>query len=121
MATRTGREVEEAGRAFELLDQSLRIGWLAHEVGRLPAARRMQRWAAQALRDDVLAAWRTLAERALEEGDGASPEDAVERFLAGRADRRARLADLERALTGDDAGEMEGLLLAVRLLERLAR
>ncbi|MEX2196599.1 MAG: NAD-glutamate dehydrogenase domain-containing protein [Thermoleophilaceae bacterium] len=121
VAARTGRGVEDAGRAFELLDDRLRIGWLAGEVGRLPAARRMQRWAAQALRDDVLAAWRTLAERALEEGSGAAPDEAVERFLAGREDRRARLADLERALTGDDAGEMEGLLLAVRLLEALAR
>jgi NAD-specific glutamate dehydrogenase len=79
----------------------------------------MQRWALQALRADLLYVRRALAERALQEGGEASPEEAVERFLEARGERRARLTALTRALAGEDSADLSGLTLVVRQLQAL--
>jgi NAD-specific glutamate dehydrogenase len=79
----------------------------------------MQRWALQALRDDLWRARRELACRALNDAPGAPVEEAVERFVEAHPDAMQRLADLARAMTGEGA-DLAGLTLAVRQLRALA-
>ena len=79
----------------------------------------MQRWALQAVRDDVLAARRLVAERALRDAPDAAAEEAIDAFLeAKRETRVARLAGFTRALAGEGA-DLAGLTLAVRQLRAL--
>jgi glutamate dehydrogenase len=61
VAAAVGRSVEEAGRAFSLLDERAQIGWLEAQLDELPVRTRLQRWALQALRDDL---WRARSVRA---------------------------------------------------------
>jgi glutamate dehydrogenase len=118
VARHTGRPVEEVAEAFFLLGRELQLAWLEREIERLPVGTRMQRWALQAVRDDVLAARRAVAERALGDAPEATPHDAVERFLSARPEGRARLTAFTRSLAGEGA-ELAGLTLAVRQFRAL--
>jgi glutamate dehydrogenase len=113
------RGVEEVGRVFELLGERVRIGWLEQQIEELPTGTRMQRWAQQALRDDVLRARRELAERALAEASGEEPEAVVDAFLARRQRASERQAAFSRRLAGDGGADLAGLTLAVRGLRSL--
>jgi glutamate dehydrogenase len=118
VARSTGRGVEEVAGAFFVLGRELQLSWLEREIDRLPVGTRMQRWALQAVRDDVLAARRAVAERALRDAPDAPAEEAVERFLTERGEGRARLTAFTRALAGEGA-DLAGLTLAVRQLRAL--
>jgi glutamate dehydrogenase len=118
VARATGRSVEDVGRAFFLLGQELQLAWLEHEIAGLPVGTRLQRWALQAVRDDVLGARRLVAQRALQDAPEAGVEEAIERFLEGHAAGRARLTDFTRSLAGEGA-DLAGLSLAVRQLRAL--
>jgi glutamate dehydrogenase len=119
VAQTTGRPVEDVARAFMRLGAELRLAWLEDEIEALPAATRMQRWAAQAVRDDVLDARRRLAQRALLDAPDAEAEDAVATFLAARAGACARMSAFARALNVEGAADLAGLTLAVRQLRAL--
>jgi glutamate dehydrogenase len=114
----SGRTVEEVGRAFFQLGQALQLAWIEREIEALPVGTRMQRWALQAVRDDVLAARRLVAERALAESPDAAADDAIDAFLEKREKGIARLAGFTRALAGEGA-DLAGLTLAVRQLRAL--
>jgi glutamate dehydrogenase len=120
VAQATGRDVAEVARGFFDLGERLGLEWLEHEVLALPGSSRIQRWAQQALLDDVLAARRVLAQRALEESPDAEPADAVETFLDAREAPRRRLTAVARTLTVEGDGDLAGLTLAVRHLRGLA-
>jgi glutamate dehydrogenase len=87
-------------------------------MAELPVGTRMQRWALQAVRDDILAARRLVAERALQDAPEASAEDAIDDFLDANAEGVARLAGFTRALAGEGT-DLAGLTLAVRQLRAL--
>ena len=114
----SGRTVEEVARAFFRLGQALQLTWLEREIDRLPVGTRMQRWALQAVRDDILAARRLVAERALRDAPDATADEAIDDFLEANADGVARLAGFTRALAGEGA-DLAGLTLAVRQLRAL--
>jgi glutamate dehydrogenase len=118
IARLSGRRVEEVGRAFFKLGQTLQLAWLEHEIEGLPVGTRMQRWALHAVRDDVLAARRLVAERALAEALDAPAEEAIDQYLDDHAAGVARLAAIMRALAGEGA-DLAGLTLAVRQLRAL--
>jgi glutamate dehydrogenase len=118
IARLSGRTVEDVGRAFFQLGQALQLAWLEREIEGLPVGTRLQRWALQAVRDDVLAARRLVAERALAEAPDAEAEEAIDRFLEARGKGVARLAGFTRALAGEGA-DLAGLTLAVRQLRAL--
>jgi glutamate dehydrogenase len=113
--------VVDTARALFLIGEGLELEWLEHEIERLPSGTRLQRWAEQAVLDDVLEARRVLALQALEESPGAPPEQAVEKFLESRAELRGRLASFTRALALEGSTDLAGLGLAVRHLRELAR
>jgi glutamate dehydrogenase len=119
-AQAVGRSVEDAGRAASLLEDRLQIAWIEEQLDALPVSTRMQRWALQALRDDLWRARRELACGALSEAPGASVEDAVEGFVDTHPDALRRLADLARTMAGEGGADLAGLTLAVRQLRALA-
>jgi glutamate dehydrogenase len=121
VAQETGRDVLDAARALFEVGEGLRLEWLEREIERLPSATRLQRWAEQAVLDDVLEARRVLALQALQESPEASAHDAVEAFLRSREDPRRRLASFTRALALEGSTDLAGLSLAVRHLRELAR
>jgi glutamate dehydrogenase len=120
VAQATERDVVAVARAFFDLGERLGLEWLEQEVLGLPASTRVQRWAQQALLDDVLDARRVLAEKALEESPGAEPAAAVEAFLEAREAPRRRLSSVARALRAEGDGDLAGLTLAIRHLRGLA-
>jgi glutamate dehydrogenase len=117
----TDRDVLEAARALFEIGEGLRLEWLEREIERLPSATRLQRWAEQAVLDDVLEARRVLALKALQEHPDATPEDAVAGFLESRAGPRRRLTSFTRALALEGSTDLAGLSLAVRHVRELAR
>jgi glutamate dehydrogenase len=119
-AARTERSVEDVAAAFFALGDELRLEWLEQLVGGLSVAGRMQRWAASALGDDVLAVRRALAEAALLESPDTDPVAAVSTFLESRAARLQRLRNFSRTLAAEDNTDLAGLTLAVRQLRALA-
>jgi glutamate dehydrogenase len=121
VAADTGGDVVAVARTYVDLGERLGLEWLEQEVLQLPAVTRVQRWAQQALLDDVLDARRVLSQKALEEaGPGADPAAAVDAFLAEREAPRRRLTTVARALRAEGDGDLAGLTLAVRHLRGLA-
>ena len=121
VAQATGRDVVAVARAFFDLGERLGLEWLEQEVLALPASTRVQRWAQQALLDDVLDARRVLAEKALEEAAAeAEPAAAVDAFLEAREAPLRRLSSVARALRAEGDGDLAGLTLAIRHLRGLA-
>jgi glutamate dehydrogenase len=115
------RDVVEVARAFFDLGERLGLEWLETEVLALPAGTRVQRWAQQALLDDVLDARRVLSEQALRESPAdAAPDAAVEAFLGAREAALRRLESVSRALRMEGDGDLAGLTLAIRHLRGLA-
>jgi glutamate dehydrogenase len=120
VARATGRDAVDVARAFFDLGERLGLEWLEQEVLELPAGTRVQRWAQQALLDDVLDARRVLSEKALEEAPDAEPAAAVEAFLDQRDAPQRRLSAVARALRVEGDGDLAGLTLAIRHLRGLA-
>jgi glutamate dehydrogenase len=115
----TGRSIEDVAGLFFVLGAELRLDWMERELARVRSSTRMQRWAAQALREDASEARRALATRALTEAPGTEPVVAVERFLHEHAGPARRLDALMRSLTREPDPDLAGLTLAVRQLRAL--
>lgn len=118
-AEAVGRTVEDAGHAFSLLEDRLQIAWVQEQLDALPISTRVQRWALQALRDDLWRARRELAQRALQESPEATVEEAIEAFVDSRREPMRRLEALARTLAGEGT-DLAGLTLVVRQLRALA-
>jgi glutamate dehydrogenase len=120
VAAAVGRSVEDAGRAFSLLDERAQIGWLEGQLDELPLRTRLQRWAVQALRDDLGHARSALAGSALEAAPDAPVPEAVDRFVEAQAEAIRRLESFSRSLAVEGSPDLAGLTLAVRQLRALA-
>jgi glutamate dehydrogenase len=119
-AQAVGRPVEEVGVAFSLMEDRLQIRWIQEQLDALPASTRMQRWAVQALLDDLWQARRELVARALGEAASAPVEDAVDRFVEARPEAMRRLDGFARTISVEGTADLAGLTLAVRQLRALA-
>jgi glutamate dehydrogenase len=116
----TGRPPLEVARGFFLLGDVLDIDWLETQLESMPAGTRWQRWAQQSLEDDLFAVRRQLAEAVLEEAPDAPIDEAVEAFLATRAEAVARLQRFMRALSAEGIGDLAQLTVALRQIRALA-
>jgi glutamate dehydrogenase len=114
------RPVEDVGLAFWLMEDRLQIGWIQAQLDELATNTRMQRWAVQALRDDLWRARRELAQRVLGAGPKAPVADAVDRFVEARPEEMQRFERFARTLSVEGAADLAGLTLAVRQLRALA-
>src|SRR5205807_3774643 len=70
VAAESERDVEEVARAFFLVGEAFHIDALERALDELEPRSRWQRWAMQALEDDLLSVRRDLAATALAEGAG---------------------------------------------------
>jgi glutamate dehydrogenase len=119
VARETARPVEEVARVFFLLGERLDIDWLEFRLEEMPVATKWQRWAVQAMEDDVFLVRRQLAERVIGEGAGAPVEEAVEAFLERRAERVARLERFMKTLATESLTDLAQLTVALRQIRAL--
>ena len=120
VARATGRPIDEVARVFFAVGERLRLDELEEALGALPASRRMQRWALQAVREDARRARWDIAERALAGPQGGDPEEALDAFLAAHSEECRRLGAFLRSLSREGDPDLAGLTLAVRQLRELA-
>jgi glutamate dehydrogenase len=120
VARASGRSVLEVARAFFLLGERLDLDWLEFRLEELPAATRWQRWAVQSMEDDVFLVRRQLAEKVIQEAaSGDAVDDAVEAFLARRAEPYARLQRFLRGLAMEGVTDIAQLTVALRQIRAL--
>jgi glutamate dehydrogenase len=116
----TGRSPLEVARGFFLLGERLDIDWLEGQLEQLPAKTRWQRWAQQSMEDDLFAVRRRLCERVLEHADGATIDEAVDRFFAERAQAVERVMRFLRTLKAEGVSDLSQLTVAMRQVRSLA-
>jgi glutamate dehydrogenase len=119
VATATQRAVEDVARVFVAVGERLPLNELEEAMAAIPATRRMERWALQAVREDARRARREIAARALNDAPDADPGEALLRFLAKHAEDCRRLDAFMRTLSREGSTDMAGLALAVRQLRAL--
>ncbi|HYH88575.1 MAG TPA: NAD-glutamate dehydrogenase [Solirubrobacteraceae bacterium] len=119
VAAATERPVEDVARVFVGVGERLPLNELEEALDTIPATRRMERWALQAVREDARRARRDIAERALSNSRGADPGAALDAFLAAHAEECRRLGAFKRTLAREGTADMAGLALAVRQLRTL--
>ena len=115
----SGRSIDEVARVFFALGGRFWIDWLEAELERLPTGSRWQRWALQAMEDDLLLLRRQLAERVLSEAGTRTPEDAVDAYVEGRTEAYKRLRRFMDSLEADGVHDLAPLTVAVRQIRAL--
>ena len=116
----TGRPIRYVARVFFLLGQLFGVNWLEARVDQLPAASRWHRRAIQAVEEDLLNLRRELAERVLTEaGTDATPQEAMESYLATRSRSHDRLTRFMRALALDGVDDVASVIVAIRQIRAL--
>jgi glutamate dehydrogenase len=116
----TGRTLEDVATAFFRTGERFHLDWLERQLVTLPSSSRVERWASQAVADDLIALRRDLALRVLEPADGRPPEAAIEAYVSDRAERYGRLERLIAALTSQGESSLAALTVALRQLRALA-
>ena len=120
VAASTGRPVEDVARVFVMVGEELPLNEVEAAFDTLPAMRRMERWALQAVREDARRARRDIAEQALVAAPDCGPEEALALFLTAHDEECGRLNAFMRTLSREGTDDMAGLALAVRQLRELA-
>ena len=116
----SGRPIRYVARVFFLLGQVFGVNWLEARVDQLPAASRWHRRAIQTVEEDLLSLRRDLAERVLAEaGDEASPQEAMEAYLATRGRSHDRLTRFMRSLALDGVDDVASVIVAIRQIRAL--
>ena len=115
----TGRSPLEVARGFFLLGESLGIDWLEHQLEALVVGTRWQRWARQSCEDELFAIRRQLAEKVLEEAEGAPIDQAAAAFLEARADPIGRLQRFIRSLATEGVSDLSQVIVALRQIRSL--
>ena len=119
VAAVTERPVEDVARVFVLIGEELPLNELEEAFNTLPAMRRMERWALQAVREDARRVRRDIAEHALVATPECGPEESLVRFLTRHDEEIRRLDAFMRTLSREGSTDMAGLALAVRQLRSL--
>jgi glutamate dehydrogenase len=120
VADATGRSPSDVASVFHHLGHVLELDELEKVLADLKLTDPWQRWAGETIEDDILAVRRSLAQRVLAGAEGMSVEDAVQEFLARRADSVVWIADLVRSLDLGTISDAAPLLVVVRQIQNLA-
>jgi glutamate dehydrogenase len=120
VASATGRPVEDVARVFVAIGERLPLNELEEVLDSLPATRRMERWALQAVREDARGVRREIAERALTAAPDTGPDEALLLYLSGLDESTRRLDAFMRTLAREGTADTAGIALAVRQLRSLA-
>jgi glutamate dehydrogenase len=117
---RTGAPVAAVARVFMLVGEAVFLDRLETRLSSLRATSRWHRWAIQALWEDLALARRELAERVLIGAEGEDVDEALDRFLAERAEALDRLSRFMRTFALEDANDVAAMTVAVRKLRAVA-
>jgi glutamate dehydrogenase len=94
VAGASGRSIGEIAHAFFAVGERLFLDVIEHRVNAIPAENRWQRLAWSSMLDDLRLLRRQIVSSVIAESAGAPIDDAVEAYLANRADPYQRLARL---------------------------
>jgi glutamate dehydrogenase len=119
VARETGRTLEDVATTFLLAGERLHLDWLEQRLSGLPDASRWQRWAAQAIGDDLLAVRRDVTLRVLAGADHGPVAAAFDSFLAANAESYERLCRLVSSLEAQGEQSLAALTVAVRQVRGL--
>jgi glutamate dehydrogenase len=120
VAGRTGRSPIDVAGVFHHLGHVLELDELESVVAELKLTDPWQRWAGETIEDDLLSVRRSLAQHVLDGAQGSSIEDAVQQFIADRADSVVWIAELIRSLDLGAVNDAAPLLVVVRQIQNLA-
>jgi glutamate dehydrogenase len=119
VARQTGRPLPEVARVFYLLGEALHLDWLESRLDDLPTVSRWQRWAIQAIEDDLTLVRREIAQRVIESSPEATADEAVTAYLAARPEASDRLSRFMRGLALEGVTDLAVLTVAVRQIRGL--
>jgi glutamate dehydrogenase len=119
VAHATGWEVLNVARAFFVVGERVGLDWLEHQLEALPVGTQWQRWAAQAMEDDLFLVRRQLVEKVIAEAPGVSADEAIESFFARRVDAEERLQRFIRTLAVESVTDLAQLTVALRQIRAL--
>jgi glutamate dehydrogenase len=120
VAGRTGRSPIDVAGVFHHLGHVLELDELERVVAELELSDPWQKWARETIEDDLLSVRRSLAQHVLEAAQDLSIEDAVQQFIADRADSVVWIAELIRSLELGTIDNAAPLLVVVRQIQNLA-
>jgi glutamate dehydrogenase len=120
VAGHTGRSPIDVAGVFHHLGHVLELDELERVVAELQLTDPWQRWAGETIEDDLLSVRRSLAQHVLDGAHGSSIEDAVQQFIADRADSVVWIAELIRSLDLGAIDDAAPLLVVVRQIQNLA-
>jgi glutamate dehydrogenase len=120
LARENGRAVSEIGRVFFRIGQAVRLDSLERILAATSTADLWHRWARQTIEDDVLEVRRLLAAQVLAEGPDKPGDDAVDLFLASRAQSLKRVLRLTHSLESGPEQDMAFFMVVVRQVAALA-
>jgi glutamate dehydrogenase len=119
VAAQTGRTIEEVATAFFLAGERLHVDWLERELDEVPATSNWQRWAAQAVADDLMTLRRDIALRALQGGDHGSVESSLDAYVASRAEAVDRFERLIDSFEQQEEPSLAAITVALRQIRSL--
>jgi glutamate dehydrogenase len=114
VARASGRPVAEVARAFFAAGQSLQLDWIEAQVVGFPASSRWERFALNAIVDDLLLVRREAVQKALAAEPEEDAEQALQAFLGSRPEAVARLERLAEQLRAEGVDDLAVITVAVR-------
>jgi glutamate dehydrogenase len=114
VARTSGRPVAEVARAFFAAGQSLQLDWVEAQVVGFPASSRWERFALNAIVDDLLLVRREAVQKALAARPSVDAEQALQAFLDSRPEAVARLERLAEQLRAEGVDDLAVITVAVR-------
>jgi NAD-specific glutamate dehydrogenase len=120
LAQQSGRSVLEVGRVFFRIGQAVQLDVLETVLASITATNLWHRWARQTIEDDLLDVRQLLAQQVLAEGENSPVDDAVDSFLASRAQALKRVLRLTPTLEAGSDQDMAFFMVVVRQIEALA-
>jgi glutamate dehydrogenase len=120
LAQQSGRSVLEVGRVFFRIGQAVQLDVLERVLASMTATNLWHRWARQTIEDDLLDVRQLLAQQVLAEGENSPVDDAVDSFLASRAQALKRVLRLTPTLEAGSDQDMAFFMVVVRQIEALA-
>jgi glutamate dehydrogenase len=114
VARASGRPLAEVARAFFAAGQGLQLDWIEAQVVGFPASSRWERFALNAIVDDLLLVRREAVQKALAARPGEDAEQALEAFLGSRPEAVARLERLAEQLRAEGVDDLAVITVAVR-------
>jgi glutamate dehydrogenase len=119
VARATGRALEDIATAFFLAGERFHLDWLERRLAELPDESRLERWAAQAVGDELLLLRRAIALRVLQSADSRPIAEAVDDYLSHHGETYARLNKLVNSFAAQGESSLAALTVALRQVRGL--